>query len=557
MIRRAVAALLASLVLTGATAHAQQKTKKGTPKPATPRATPAAVVEESIPENPPAGKPSPQSIATVVVFNTADPDSRALARYYATRRGIPENNVVGLTCPTNEEISRDDYDRQIAEPLRKIFEDKGWWKIRRDEAGRPKITATAIHNVALIRGIPLKISLLTRPYPGDSTEGPPQMVTHNEAAVDSELAVLGVFSKRISGGLNNPYFRSYQRIFESGIASLLLVCRLDGPTPGTVRRMIDDSLAAEETGLRGMAYIDARGTQDPSLIEGDKWMLNAATTARRKGLPVLLDTGAGLYPESYPMRHAALYLGWYSENVVGPFVRPDFRFVPGAIAVHLHSFSGRTVRDAHKFWCGPLLAAGAAATIGNVYEPYLGFTPNLDVLTDRLCAGFTFAESAYMSQRLLSWMTTFVGDPLYRPYRRAELGYTDAPSEEWDAYRGGAQVWFEQGPEPGEKALRSAAEQFKSGAILEGLGLLELTAERGEDAAKTFEAASVLYTDPQDILRATIHQVFQLRTLRRTKDAIAIARAAAARFPGVPGADLLRDLANQMAENNATPAPAR
>ena len=51
---------------------------------------------------------------------------------------------------------------------------------------------------------------------------------------------------------------------------------------------------------------------------------------------------------------------------------------------------------------------GAAATLGNVYEPYLTLTPHLDVFHDRLCAGFTFAEASYMSQRVLSWMTTSV-----------------------------------------------------------------------------------------------------------------------------------------------------
>ena len=123
-----------------------------------------------------------------------------------------------------------------------------------------------------------------------------------------------------------------------------------------------------------------------------------------------------MFPEGYPMRYAALYLGWYSEKIGGPFVRPGFRFLPGAIAVHIHSFSAATVRDPKANWVGPLLDLGAAATVGNVYEPYLSLTPHLDILEERLRLGFTFAEAAYSSQRVLSWMTTFVGDPLYRPF---------------------------------------------------------------------------------------------------------------------------------------------
>ena len=54
-------------------------------------------------------------------------------------------------------------------------------------------------------------------------------------------------------------------------------------------------------------------------------------------------------------------------------------------------------------------------------------TPHLDIFHDRLRAGFTFAESAYMSQRVLSWMTTFVGDPLYRPFKGAASSRKSRP----------------------------------------------------------------------------------------------------------------------------------
>src|SRR4029077_12585243 len=49
-------------------------------------------------------------------------------------------------------------------------------------------------------------------------------------------------------------------------------------------------------------------------------------------------------------------------------------------------------------------------------EPDLELTPQLDILNDLLLHGFTFAESVYMSSRVLSWMDVAVGDPLYRPY---------------------------------------------------------------------------------------------------------------------------------------------
>ena len=55
--------------------------------------------------------------------------------------------------------------------------------------------------------------------------------------------------------------------------------------------------------------------------------------------------------------------------------------------------------------------------MGCVAEPYLSGTPDVAVFTARLIFhGFTFGEAAYASQPVLSWQTTVVGDPLYRPF---------------------------------------------------------------------------------------------------------------------------------------------
>jgi hypothetical protein len=59
--------------------------------------------------------------ATLVVYNSSDPSSAALAAFYAKRRGIPPEHIVGLGCPASDEISRAQYDETIAEPLRRIF----------------------------------------------------------------------------------------------------------------------------------------------------------------------------------------------------------------------------------------------------------------------------------------------------------------------------------------------------------------------------------------------------------------------------------------------------
>lgn len=476
---------------------------------------------------------------TLVVFNQADPESEQLAKFYAEKRGIPAGQILGLSCSTAEEISREEYDRTLAEPLRRAFTSNFWWNLRDVDSPMGRVETNKIRFVALMRGIPLKIAQ-TAEYAGDRINAPPPVGITNSAAVDAELAVLGFHTRLISGALSNPYYRSFAPIADAHRPELMLVCRLDGPSPEIVRRMILDGLAAEREGLAGFACIDARGLTEGGLLEGDKWLLAAAETSRRRGFPVLLDTGPEMFPEGYPLRNAAVYYGWYADQVGGPIKTPGHCFVRGAVAVHIHSFSAATIRDAQRQWVGPLLAGGAAATVGNVYEPYLTLTPHLDVFHDRLCAGLTFAEAAYMSQRVLSWMTTCVGDPLYRPFKGAELGAQLPATGEWAAYRENAKRWWGKDRAAARTALKTAGKKLKSGVIFEGLGLLELSANDRAAALAAFQQARQFYSDVEGINRVAIHEIIQLRNAQRPAEAVALARKIIAANPQSPSVAVLR-----------------
>ena len=80
--------------------------------------------------------------------------------------------------------------------------------------------------------------------------------------------------------------------------------------------------------------------------------------------------------------------------------------------------------------------------MGCVNEPYLSVTPNVAAFLARLIAGgFTFGEAAWAAQPALSWQTTVVGDPLYRPFGKnrrqlhAEFARTHDPLIEWSYLR--------------------------------------------------------------------------------------------------------------------------
>jgi len=497
----------------------------------------------------------PLAPATIVVFNQDVPESVELAKFYAQKRGIARDHLVGLRVSKTEEISRDEYDTMIRDPLRAVFKERHWWTLNEPRGGPVTVATNAIRFVAMMKGIPLKIRPATD-YPGDKPGGPP-LGNRNDASVDSEVAALGAFSDQISGPLPNPYFQSYKAIAEVDLSAVLLVCRLDAPQVVTVRRMITDAIETEKTGLWGRAYIDSAHHAPGGLGVGDQWLAGIRDQLHKVGVPLIYEDTPEIFPNSYPMTDCALYYGWYAGTVAGPFTQPDFRFVPGAIAVHIHSFSASTLHDENANWAGPLVTKGAAATIGNVYEPYLQLTAHLDVFNDRLLHGFTFAESAYMSVQTVSWMSVMVGDPLYRPYAAwlalDEKRETEKASSDWSAYHDFAAKNNSLPPVEFRAAAKLFAARTHNAPMLEDVGLLEAAAENYVGASGCFDLARATYTKRDDILRTVLHEADALAKQNKAKRAEDLLRSVLRIVPDAPASALLKKMEMEL---RATP-PAR
>lgn len=499
-----------------------------------------------------------QSLAgsTVVVYNKNVPESVELAKFYSDQRGIARDHLVGLSCSGDEEISREEYDTKIANPLREVFQARRWWTLRSTADHKQTVSATLVHFVAVIKGVPLKIRPAEK-YPGD-VAGPGPIANRNEASVDSELSVLGLFSPQISGEKSNPYFQSFRPIGEFENPVLLLVCRLDAPRAETVRRMIVDSITTEKNGLCGRAYVDgAHNSAGGAFALGDQWLAAIVDQLRGAGVPLVYENSPDLFPEAYPMTDCALYYGWYANGVTGPFARPDFHFLPGAIAVHIHSFSASTLRDANANWVGPLLEKGAAASIGNVYEPYLQLTPHLDIFNDRLLHGFTFAESAYMSAHVLSWMWVMVGDPLYRPYA-SWLQINPSPesgaaANDWKQYH---EFAVKNITHPRAEFRKSAVETAVSShncPMLEDVALMEIRDGDLAAGSEHLETARKCYRNSDDVLRVTIEEADAWRKQNNSARAVELLHNALGNAPDAPAAPLLRKIEEDIRASAAEP----
>jgi hypothetical protein len=225
-------------------------------------------------------------------------------------------------------------------------------------------------------------------------------------------------------------------------------------------------------------------------------MRNLVEMLRQRGVPTIFDNLPTTVPDTFPVTDAAVYYGWYAGDLNGPFAQPDFRFKPGAVAVHIHSYSAFSLRSTDKNWCGPLVAKGAAATLGNVYEPYLSLTANLDVFQDRLMSGMTLAEAGWMSQRALSWMGVVIGDPLYKPYGawNAFFDPRGRPPNSWRRFRS-ITLAARSNILDAILPLHEAARETGDSMFLEALGNAQSDVGHAQAALESFRDAIRLTTD--------------------------------------------------------------
>ncbi len=408
---------------------------------------------------------SPEEI--FIVTNKNEPESRKLADHYCKQRKVPLKNIIELKLPTSESISRADFNAKLRGPLRKILEG-------RKEKAKCLLT---------MYGVPLRVGP-TRPSEEDRKQlkrvakeredlfarqrklndqieslGKKQQRTKDE---DDKLKRLQTTRKQMSGQFRNLNFRrkwlSHQestasvdselmllwsdnaelrrwqvnvrnwRIPEGAIknaSTILMVSRLDGPSPKIVRGMIDDAIAVEQVGLKGKVYVDARGikyrgSRDAYGYGGyDQSLRDMAKLFDEKAkLPVVLDDEPKLFAPG-SCAEAALYCGWYSH---ARFV-DCCQFAKGAVAYHIASSEAVSLRNPKaRYWCPNLLKKGVVATIGPVAEPYtLGFPKPAEFFGFLATGKYTLVECYTKTVLLNSWMTVLVGDPLYNPFQKTPL----------------------------------------------------------------------------------------------------------------------------------------
>lgn len=360
---------------------------------------------------------TPQQL--VVVYNENSELSRQSALRYVELRGVPRENLVGLSGLSRQDVSREDYQRLVVDPLLKCARERDWRLASAVSRGGRK----PVYAILLMPDFPMRVGAIRGKKPNSQVE-------KSSASLDSELALLGApYSP--SGCISNPSFEA-SAPFRDCPPAALSVCRIDAPNEAAIQGMLEAPVSVEKKGLWGWTVVDNGGPY----VMGNKWMSEVVSLAQRAWQPLFHESSFKTLPVSFPlMQGVSVYFGWYSHAVNGPFspnAAESFRFAPGAIAFHLFSYSCRSARKKDD-WVGALLLRGAAVSAGNVDEPFLHLSLRPDIFYNRLLKGYCVAEAALMATPALSWQGVVLGDPLYRPYaaRRQNRDSKENPFVQW------------------------------------------------------------------------------------------------------------------------------
>jgi uncharacterized protein (TIGR03790 family) len=340
------------------------------------------------------GQP-PDSV--LIVVNQTSALSRQIGAYYAERRHIPSSNICRITASANEEISRSEFDDQIARPIQNYL--------------RAHNLTEKVLYIVTTAGVPLKV------HGNLGVDG-------EAASVDSELTLLYFDlhgrTHPLPAGIANPFFGKVNAPFRHPDFPIYLVTRLAGFDFDDVKGIIDRALVARN---RGKFVIDLKGSDN---TQGNTWLLQAAGQLPRDR--VVLDNSRTVLSHQSDV---IAYASWGSNDPDRKERHLGFHWLPGAIMTEYVSTNGRSFARPPDSWnlgawgdakatfqgspqtlTADYIHDGATGASGHVYEPYLPFTPRPNILLPAYFHGRNLAESYYLAIPVLSWMNIVIGDPL-------------------------------------------------------------------------------------------------------------------------------------------------
>lgn len=309
---------------------------------------------------------APAQIA--VVYKRNDADSRALAEYYAKKRGLPAKNILAVSLPDSDSVS--------AERFR--FVRKLLWRQ----------TPETVQFYALAFSRPYRVGCMS-------------MTSAMAFGFNESWCASGCKPTRES-----PYYNAdtHAPFTDFGIRPAMM---LAGRNLQQARALVDRGIEADGSRPAGTAYLldtsdrarNVRARRYPAILR-----------ALGKRLKIEIIDGDVLHD-----RDDVLFYFTGKARVRGI---DSNHYLPGAIADHLTSFGGRLFgwrQTSILEW----LQAGVTGSYGTVVEPcaFSQKFPNPGIVIDRYTRGESLIEAYWKS---VAWpgQGLFVGEPLAAPFAK-------------------------------------------------------------------------------------------------------------------------------------------
>ena len=245
----------------------------------------------------------------VVVSNKNSPESVSLAKYYQEKRGIPDTNMIAVACEPKAGIPPADFQNKIVTPLTTELSKRKLWSVDRNSV----ISSKKFDIIVTTYGVPYRVGGTKIPATVDA-EGNPVKARRRKpteqdgASLDSELTLIGRGAYDRVLMQKNPFFESPLSYDKTPFPGMTLVGRIDGPSLEVCKRMIDDAIAVEKTGLYGKSYLDL-ARKGAGYALGDDWIKAIYNRNMQFGIPSVLDQNKDVFLTNYPLLDTAVYFG--------------------------------------------------------------------------------------------------------------------------------------------------------------------------------------------------------------------------------------------------------
>ncbi len=305
-----------------------------------------------------------------VIYDSDNPASLELARYYAARRLIPDQQVIGVA------LGRGVGATLSAKRFRAIQSELG----QRVPAG--------IEAFALAWTLPYRVECMS-------------ITSAFALGFDMAYCAKGCAATRPSAYFDS---RSERPFTDLGVRPSML---LGARTSGNARLMIDRGVRADGLNPPSRAYLvitpdKARSTRTARFAAAERWF--------GQRYPVVVEHSPGL-------RNVFDIMFYFTGAARVPYL-DTLGFLPGAMADHLTSHGG-TLLDSSQMSALDWLEAGATGTYGTVVEPcnYPQKFPDPAVAMGYYLNGETLLEAYWKS---VAWpgQGVFIGEPLSRPFAK-------------------------------------------------------------------------------------------------------------------------------------------